>query len=59
MPKSCGSGPYARVASLEEADGQTSLPVAHAAALPAGGKVYKLNFDYDFSTIPENNGPVL
>jgi hypothetical protein len=58
MPKTCGAGPYSRIDSFEEAEDQTALPAEHAAALPAGGKVYKLKFDYAFDAIPENNGPV-
>jgi hypothetical protein len=59
MPKTCGSGPYSRIDSFEETSDLSSLPAEHAAALPAGGKVYKVSFDYNFNTIPESNGPVL
>jgi hypothetical protein len=58
MPKSCGAGPYSRIASFEEADDETVLPDEHAAALPTGGKVYKVSFDYEFDAIPQENGPV-
>jgi ligand-binding SRPBCC domain-containing protein len=58
MPKTCGTGPYSRIHSFEEADDETILPDEHAAALPTGGKVYRVKFDYSFDAIPESNGPV-
>ncbi|KAF5312214.1 hypothetical protein D9619_003681 [Psilocybe cf. subviscida] len=58
MPKSCGLGPYARVASLDVHPNQTVLSGFHAKAKPASESVFLLSFDYNFAAIPASNGPV-
>ncbi|KIJ58948.1 glycoside hydrolase family 18 protein [Hydnomerulius pinastri MD-312] len=58
MPSSCGLGPYARVASLTPHVNQSILPETQQAKKPANELVYSLSFDYDFSVIPESNGPI-
>jgi hypothetical protein len=58
MPKTCGAGPYSRIHSFEEADEHTRLPAEHTTALPTGGKVYRVSFDYNFAAIPDSNGPI-
>lgn len=59
MPKSCGLGPYARVASLEIHSDQDILPIEQKARKRSSENVYSLKFDYNFLVIPESNGPVL
>ncbi|KAJ7677758.1 glycosyl hydrolases family 18-domain-containing protein, partial [Mycena polygramma] len=60
MPKSCGLGPYARVASLAPHANQSILYAHgdHQQRKRAGEPVYELRFDYDFLSIPDDNGPV-
>jgi hypothetical protein len=58
MPKSCGLGPYARVASLDVHPDQTVLSDFHAQAKPASESVFLLSFDYNFAAIPASNGPI-
>ena len=59
MPKSCGLGPYARIASLEIHLDQDILPTKHKARKRSTENVYSLKFDYNFLAIPQSNGPVL
>lgn len=56
MPEGCGPGKYAVVKSLEASKNQ-SLP--HHVTRRSGvsnGKVYDLNFDYDFRRVPRDLG---
>jgi hypothetical protein len=46
MPKSCGRGPYARIASLTVHPNQDALSSAHQLIKPAAEQVYQLKFDY-------------
>lgn len=59
LPTTCGLGPYARVVSLDVHPDQGVLSTYHQSQLPANEKVYSLTFDYNFLTIPAENGPVL
>ncbi|KAJ6518951.1 hypothetical protein C8R45DRAFT_1116819 [Mycena sanguinolenta] len=61
MPASCGAGPYARVASLNIHPTPSALGLSadQLAQKPANEAVYVLSFDYDFSVIPDANGPIL
>lgn len=59
MPKSCGLGPYARVATLEEHPDQHILSPEHQIRKRSTEKVYSLTFDYNFLAVPAENGPVL
>jgi hypothetical protein len=46
MPKSCGRGPYARIASLDVHHDQKVLSSAHQLIKPTTEPVYQLSFDY-------------
>jgi predicted nucleic acid-binding Zn-ribbon protein len=46
MPKSCGKGPYARIASLAAHPNQNVLSAVHQSVKPASEQVYQLRFDY-------------
>ncbi|KAF7370474.1 hypothetical protein MSAN_00679200 [Mycena sanguinolenta] len=61
MPASCGAGPYARVASLNVHPTPSALGLSaeQLAQKPTTEAVYVLTFDYDFSVIPDENGPIL
>ncbi|KZV96693.1 hypothetical protein EXIGLDRAFT_407819 [Exidia glandulosa HHB12029] len=60
MPKSCGRGPYARVAALAPHVNQSILLAHddHQKRKLADELVYELHFDYNFLAIPEENGPI-
>ncbi|KAJ6511223.1 hypothetical protein DFH09DRAFT_942072 [Mycena vulgaris] len=60
MPKSCGLGPYARVAALAPHANQSILYAHgdHQQRKRADEPVYELHFDYNFAVIPDDNGPV-
>ncbi|KAJ7636644.1 hypothetical protein FB45DRAFT_741932, partial [Roridomyces roridus] len=58
LPDTCGLGPYARVVSLEPHPDQTVLSANHAARKRSTDPVYSLVFDYSFTDIAEENGPV-
>ncbi|KAJ7636719.1 hypothetical protein FB45DRAFT_1056018 [Roridomyces roridus] len=58
LSETCGLGPYARVVSLEPHSDQTVLPADHAARKRSTDPVYSLVFDYLFTDIAEENGPV-
>ncbi|KAJ7636708.1 hypothetical protein FB45DRAFT_1056011 [Roridomyces roridus] len=58
LPDTCGLGPYARVVSLEPHPDQTVLSADHAARKRNTDPVYSLVFDYLFTDIAEENGPV-
>ncbi|KAF7373855.1 Chitin-binding type-1 domain-containing protein [Mycena sanguinolenta] len=58
MPSSCGLGPYARVTSLEVHPDQTVLSAEHMARKRGTEPVYSLSFDYAFTDISEDNGPI-
>ncbi|KAJ7864946.1 hypothetical protein B0H14DRAFT_2734817 [Mycena olivaceomarginata] len=60
MPKSCGLGPYARVAALAPHANQSILYAHgdHQQRKRADEPVYELHFDYNFAAIPDDNGPV-
>ncbi|EIW77830.1 hypothetical protein CONPUDRAFT_145980 [Coniophora puteana RWD-64-598 SS2] len=58
MPKSCGLGPYARIAKLEPHSDQELASQFVKEGIPAGEQLYHLQFDYAFDAIPEDNGPV-
>ncbi|KAJ7114949.1 hypothetical protein C8R44DRAFT_984268 [Mycena epipterygia] len=58
LPTNCGRGPYARVASLDLHPNQNVLSTYHQAQKPADEPVFLLKFDYDFSVIPDANGPI-
>ncbi|KAJ7257772.1 hypothetical protein C8J57DRAFT_1516652 [Mycena rebaudengoi] len=59
MPKTCGLGPYARIASFEVHSNQDILSEFHANRKPVSEPVYAVKFDYNFAAIPSGNGPVL
>ncbi|KAJ7641879.1 hypothetical protein FB45DRAFT_1022600 [Roridomyces roridus] len=58
LPETCGLGPYARVVSLEPHPNQAILSTDHAARKRSTDRVYSLIFDYLFTDIAEENGPV-
>ncbi|KAJ7614509.1 hypothetical protein FB45DRAFT_842418 [Roridomyces roridus] len=58
LPDTCGLGPYARVVLLEPHPDQTVLSADHAARKRSTDPVYSLVFDYLFTDIAEENGPV-
>ncbi|KAF8214839.1 hypothetical protein K438DRAFT_1955885 [Mycena galopus ATCC 62051] len=58
LPTTCGLGPYARVVSLEVHPDQTALSARHAARKRTIDPFYSLSFDYAFTDISEDNGPV-
>ncbi|KAJ7264087.1 hypothetical protein B0H12DRAFT_1102814 [Mycena haematopus] len=58
LPSTCGLGPYARVVSLEVHPDQTVLSGRHAAIKRSPDPVYSLTFDYAFTDISEDNGPI-
>jgi hypothetical protein len=47
------------VTSFREHENPSALPIEHALAVPNGEKVYQVSFDYDFTAIPDENGPIL
>ncbi|KAJ6460467.1 hypothetical protein C8R47DRAFT_994030, partial [Mycena vitilis] len=57
LPPSCGQGPYARLVSLEVNHDQTLLPERHLRQRSAG-PVYSLAFDYAFTEISVDKGPI-
>ncbi|KAF9465227.1 hypothetical protein BDZ94DRAFT_1307367 [Collybia nuda] len=59
MPKSCGLGPYARIKSFEIHPDQTVLSPVHMKKKPVSEPVYSFSFDYQFSVIPPENGPIM
>ncbi|KAJ6503714.1 hypothetical protein C8R45DRAFT_818053, partial [Mycena sanguinolenta] len=58
MPSSCGLGPYARVVSLQVHPDQTAMSAQFAGRKTDTDPVYSLSFDYAFTDIAEENGPV-
>ncbi|KZT42303.1 hypothetical protein SISSUDRAFT_1058666 [Sistotremastrum suecicum HHB10207 ss-3] len=58
LPGSCGAGPYARISSLSVHPDQDVLSAYHTSKKPSTEPVYLLSFDYQFTEIPESNGPV-
>lgn len=58
LPNSCGLGPFARIVTLKPHTDQSVLPLHHSSKKPQNEQVYALHFDYDFSVIPESNGPI-
>ncbi|KAJ6484674.1 hypothetical protein C8R45DRAFT_1214705 [Mycena sanguinolenta] len=58
MPTTCGLGPYARVVSLEVHPDQTVLSTEHGVRKRSTDPVYWLVFDYAFTDISEDNGPI-
>ncbi|KAJ6483444.1 hypothetical protein C8R45DRAFT_830574, partial [Mycena sanguinolenta] len=58
MPSSCGLGPYARVVSLQVHPDQTAMSARFAGRKRDTDPVYSLSFDYAFTDIAEDNGPV-
>ncbi|KAJ7021249.1 hypothetical protein C8F04DRAFT_973044 [Mycena alexandri] len=57
LPSSCGLGPYARVVSIEVHPDQTALSGTHARKRSAD-PVYSLAFDYAFTDISVDKGPI-
>ncbi|KAJ7762137.1 hypothetical protein B0H16DRAFT_1455758 [Mycena metata] len=57
LPSSCGLGPYARVVSLEVHPDQTALSGKRAGKRSAD-PVYSLAFDYAFTDISVDKGPI-
>ncbi|KAK0560437.1 hypothetical protein OC861_006279 [Tilletia horrida] len=58
LPKTCAKGNWARIDFLDEHHDHTVLPQSHMAKVPAGEKVYRMRFDYNFAAVPASNGPV-
>ncbi|KAJ6484663.1 hypothetical protein C8R45DRAFT_1214695 [Mycena sanguinolenta] len=58
MPSTCGLGPYARVVSLQVHPDQTVVFARFAGRKRDTDPVYSLSFDYAFTDIAEENGPV-
>ncbi|EJD48767.1 hypothetical protein AURDEDRAFT_122709 [Auricularia subglabra TFB-10046 SS5] len=59
MPKGCGKGPLARVHALGVHTGDLPAPTfPELARKLATEALYTLVFDYDFTLIPADNGPV-
>ncbi|KAH7923250.1 hypothetical protein BV22DRAFT_1196850 [Leucogyrophana mollusca] len=57
MPAGCGPGPYAHVTGLSEHP-HSAIRRAYIEGKPASESVYQLSFDYDFTSLPEENAPI-
>ncbi|KAJ6503678.1 hypothetical protein C8R45DRAFT_1209318 [Mycena sanguinolenta] len=58
MPSACGLGPYARVVSLQVHPDQTAVSTRFVGRKRDTDPIYSLSFDYAFTDIAEENGPV-
>ncbi|EIW85796.1 hypothetical protein CONPUDRAFT_142199 [Coniophora puteana RWD-64-598 SS2] len=58
MPAECGLGPYARVSKLEPHPDQSLAKQFAGEDKPENEPMYHFAFDYEFTDIPEDNGPV-